>query len=312
MPGHSPLVSAIIPTFNRELTIARAVRSALAQSYRTMEVIVVDDGSNDGTIQALRQFGNAIKILNQENAGPSVARNFGAINSHGDILAFLDSDDEWLPSKIEQQVDMMKAYGPSMSCCICNAIYLDGCQSHGRTSFFEAGFTPHYESAILNNPLEVIMSTFLLFNQTAAIRRESFEQVGGFDPELRLMEDYELSLRLATLGPWGILRAPLVLKHEDTQGIGVTTMNDELKHLAAKERVIRSILSNPKLQQDTIRRSFASELSLVRRQQLVHRWMGKAPSPLRLAGRALLFSDRVRKAVARRWPGSRRPRMQQF
>jgi glycosyltransferase involved in cell wall biosynthesis len=104
-----PLVSAIIPTFNWELTIARAVRSALAQTYGHIEVIVVDDGSRDGTAQALRQFGRQVVVLRQENGGPSLARKFGASKARGSILAFLDSDDEWLPDKIEKQVGMMQA-----------------------------------------------------------------------------------------------------------------------------------------------------------------------------------------------------------
>jgi glycosyltransferase involved in cell wall biosynthesis len=305
----TPLVSAIIPTFNRELTIARAVRSALAQTYGNIEVIVVDDGSCDRTVQSLRQFEKQIVVLQQENAGPSRARNFGASKAHGEILAFLDSDDEWLPQKIEMQVAMMQAYGTSMPCCICNATYIDGCDPSARTSFLVAGLTTRYENAILLNPVEVLMTTFLLFNQAAAIRRESFEQVGGFDATLLLMEDFELSLRLATLGPWGVLRAPLVLKHEDTLGIGVSAMKDELSHLAAKETVFKCILANPKLQQPSIRGPIADELRLVRRQQTVHRWMLKAPRPLHLAGRLVLSFDRIRKAVARRLPGAPRPRM---
>jgi glycosyltransferase involved in cell wall biosynthesis len=307
----TPLVSAIIPTFNRELTITRAVRSALAQTYINIEVIVVDDGSCDGTAQALRQFGKQIVVLQQENAGPSRARNFGASKAHGEILAFLDSDDEWLPDKIEKQVGMMQAYGPSMPCCICNATYIDGCDPTSRTSFLMAGLTVRYENSILENPVEVLMTTFLLFNQVAAIRRDSFEQVGGFDATLHLLEDYELSLRLATLGPWGVLRAPLVLKHEDTLGIGVTAMKDELRHLAAKETVLKCILDNPRLPQPSIRRHISAELRLVWRQQSVHRWMLSAPRPLPLAGRVVLFLDRIRKAVARRSPGAPRPRMRQ-
>ena len=164
-------------------------------------------------------------MLQQENGGPSLARNFGASKARGAILAFLDSDDEWLPDKIEKQVRLMQAYGPSMPCCICNATsYTDGHEPSARTSFAQAGLTTPYENAILENPLAVLTTTFLLFNQVASIRREAFEQVGGFNAKLRLMEDYELSLRLATLGPWGVLREPLVLKHEDTAGIGVTAM----------------------------------------------------------------------------------------
>lgn len=306
-----PLVSAIIPAFNRELTIARSVSSALAQTYDNIEVIVVDDGSSDGTLEALGEFGNQILVLQQENGGPSLARNFGASKARGAILAFLDSDDEWLPDKIEKQVHMMQAYGPSMTCCICNASYTDGSEPSAQTSFALAGLTIPYEHAVLENPIVVLTTTFLLFNQVAAIRCEAFEQVGGFDANLRLMEDYELSLRLATLGPWGILREPLVLKHEETSGIGVTAMKDELEHLTAQEAVFGCILAHPQLQQRSIRNPIAAELRRTRRQQSLHRWMLKAPPSLRLVGGTVLFLDRITKAVARRLPGAPRPRMRQ-
>jgi glycosyltransferase involved in cell wall biosynthesis len=300
----TPLVSTIIPVFNRELTIARSVSSALAQTYGNIEVIVVDDGSSDGTVKALRQFGNRILVLHQKNGGPSLARNFGASKARGVILAFLDSDDEWLPDKIDSQVRMMEAFGPSMPCCICNASYTEGQGLSAQTSFSLAGFTTPYEDAVLENPISVLTTTFLLFNQVAAIRREAFELVGGFNDNLRLMEDYELSLRLATLGPWGILREPLVLKHEDTLGIGVSAMKDELRHLAAQVDVFKCILANPQLQRRSIRDPIAAELRHSLRQLSVHRWMLKSPRPLRLAGRAILFLDRLFKAMARRRPGA--------
>ncbi|KAF0654888.1 glycosyl transferase [Cyanobium sp. Copco_Reservoir_LC18] len=293
------------------MTIGRCVRSALAQTHGNIEIIVVDDGSCDGTAQVLEQFGKQIVVLQQKNSGPSLARNLGASMAHGEILAFLDSDDEWLPEKIERQVDMMQAHGPSLPCCICNAAYSDGSSFSPRTSFSLASLRLPYENAILENPISVLMNTFLLFNQAAAIRRESFEHVGGFDASLRLLEDYELSLRLATLGPWGLLREPLVIKHEDTVGIGVTAMKDELSHLDAKEIVFKCILSKPMLQQPSIQGPIAAELRLVRRHQGIHRWMLKVPLTLRLGGRVVLFIDRIRKAVARRMPSAARPRMRQ-
>ena len=307
----APLVSAIIPAFNRELTIARSVSSALAQTYSNIEVIVVDDGSCDGTIEALEPFGNRIVVLQQENGGPSLARNLGASKASGTILAFLDSDDEWLPDKIEKQVHLMQAYAPSVPCCVCNASYTDGRKPSARTSFAVAGLETPFERAILENPIAVLTTTFLLFNQVAAIRRDAFEQVGGFNAKLRLMEDFELSLRLATLGPWGVLREPLVLKHEDTVGIGVTAMKDELKHLAAQETVFECILANPRLQHRSIQAPIAAALGRARRQQSVHRWMLSAPRPLRMAGRATLLLDRMSKAVSRRMSDVPRPQMRQ-
>lgn len=300
-----PLVSAIIPAFNREATIARSVRSALSQTYGNLEVIVVDDGSSDGTVNALAPFDGRIVVLRQANGGPSLARNLGASKARGAILAFLDSDDEWLPDKIEKQVRMMLAYGPGMPCCVCNAAYSDGSEAPARTSFGLAGLAPPFEGAILENPVDLLTSTFLLFNQVAAIRRDAFEQVGGYNERLRLLEDYDLSLRLATLGPWGVLSEPLVLKDDDTGGIGVTAMKDELKHLAAQEAVLECILATPILQRDAIRKPITAKLRRARRLRSLHRWMLNAPRPQRLAGRTLLLLDRIGQALARRVPGAK-------
>ena len=304
-----PLVSAIIPAFNREATIARSVRSALSQTYGNLEVIVVDDGSTDGTMNALAQFDGRIVVLRQANGGPSRARNFGASKARGSILAFLDSDDEWLPDKIERQVRLMQARGPSMSCCICNALYADEDEASARTSFELAGLRPTLEVAILENPVAVLTSTFVLFNQVAAIRREAFEQVGGYNEKLRLLEDYEFALRIATLGPWGVLREPLVLKIEDTAGIGVMAMKDELKHLAAQVGALESILANPSLQQPEIRNPIAAKLRRARRHQSVRRWMLNAPRLARLIGHSILLFYRISGALARRMPGAVRPKL---
>jgi Glycosyl transferase family 2 len=305
----TPLVSVIIPAFNRELTVVRSVRSALNQTYGNIEVIVVDDGSSDGTVEQLRQFGDQILVLQQENGGPSMARNHGASRATGSILAFLDSDDEWLPRKIEKQVEVMNAYGNAMPCCICNASYVGGHHSQEKTSFAQAGFVTPFEVGVLENPVAVVSATFLLFNQVAAIRRDAFEQVGGYKDNLRLLEDYELSLRLATLGPWGVMNEPLVLKHEDTVGIGVTAMKDELKHLAAQQIVFESILANPRLQQPSIQKPIAAALRRARRLHGVHRWMQRARPTARMLGKLALLVDRIGNAAARRMPGAVRAKI---
>lgn len=100
----SPLVSTIIPTFNRRGYVVEAIESALAQSYRPIEVIVIDDGSTDGTAAALAHFGSQIRYIWQPNQGTSVARNHGITASRGELLAFVDSDALWEPDKLTLQV----------------------------------------------------------------------------------------------------------------------------------------------------------------------------------------------------------------
>src|SRR5947209_13220762 len=100
--GHS--VSVIIPTYNHGRFIADAIESVLAQTYPVSEIIVVDDGSTDETQEVVEKFGEKVRYIEQANAGVSAARNTGIENSDGDLVAFLDADDTWLPEKIEKQV----------------------------------------------------------------------------------------------------------------------------------------------------------------------------------------------------------------
>lgn len=109
-----PLVSAIIATYNRADIVGEAIESILGQTYKNMEVLVVDDGSTDGTHEALRRFGNRIRVVRQENAGPGAARNRGIEVARGELIAFLDSDDIWMPTKLERQVRLLEKVGPTV------------------------------------------------------------------------------------------------------------------------------------------------------------------------------------------------------
>ena len=236
------LVSAIIPTYNRADTIGAAVASVLAQTHSEMEVIVVDDGSSDATHDVLAEFGNAIRVIKQANAGPSAARNHGVAESRGEIISFLDSDDVWKPEKIAAQVGLMETAGEEMCCCVCNSEIIGLNGEPAGDSFALAGLRVEIEKGEWLNPGEVLATRFLLFNQVVAVRRRAFDAVGGFNRELRILEDYELAMKLSAAGRWGIIRQPLVSKRNDTDGIGVACMKDTLKHVATCVEVIAEII----------------------------------------------------------------------
>src|SRR5437762_7674264 len=101
------LVSVILPVYNRESTIARAIESVLAQTYRHFELIVVDDGSTDGTARVVESFDSRIRVVAQPHAGAYAARNRGLRSAHGELIAFADSDDAWLPDRLESQLPLM-------------------------------------------------------------------------------------------------------------------------------------------------------------------------------------------------------------
>lgn len=240
----APLVSVIIPTFNRASTLKRTVDSALAQTHSPLEVIVVDDGSTDGTETVIRSYGERIRGIAQPNGGPSAARNTGAAAAQGEWLAFLDSDDVWKPEKIARQVDLVSRAGVRIDCCMCNAAIIDENGVHGATTFGASGVSGDLTEGYWLNPAALIATRFILFNQVALIRSQAFRDAGGFKPELRLLEDHDLALRLSVGGPWAFIADPLVEKYNDTLGIGVAAMADPMIHCKAWEGVLRGFLED--------------------------------------------------------------------
>lgn len=208
-----PLVSVIIPTYNRAGIICQTIDNIFQQTYSHFEVIIVDDGSSDDTAARLRKYGNRIRLIRQENSGPAVARNHGVKVAHGEIIAFQDSDDLWKPTKLERQVALLAKYGPSVPCCLCNVI-MRIVKGRELTSFDISLIHPRHEEGIWLNVAEVLATRFVLFNQAVAIRKEAFEKAGGFDEKLKYLEDYDLPLRLALGGPWAFIREPLVIYSE--------------------------------------------------------------------------------------------------
>ncbi len=223
--GESPLVSVIIPTYNRAHVLERAIASVIQQTYKNIEVIVVDDGSTDDTAALLTRYHAIIHVIKQTNRGPSHARNRGIQAAHGEIIAFLDSDDAWLPEKLARQVDLLVRLDASVACCLCNAEMRFTHRPRG-TSFENAGLHPREEEGIWLNPAEVLMHTFVLFNQTAAIRRSALEETGGFDEEIKYLEDYDLALRLSLLGPWGFIQEQLVTWHQGFDSASREALHD--------------------------------------------------------------------------------------
>lgn len=240
-------ISVIIPTYNRAKTVVHALQSVLWQTHPKVEIIVVDDGSDDETTTVLEPFSDRILYLRQCRRGPSAARNAGAAASSGEWLAFLDSDDLWLPWHLSEQLALLAKLGPEVPCCVANAWILrrqDGCSF---TSFSDAGLVLHDPDALLLNPMETLAGRFLLFNQTATIRRAAFERAEGYDESLCLLEDYDLALKIARQAPWALIRAPSVVKPNEPDGLGVTCMSDASRHHAAKRHLLEQVIADPTL-----------------------------------------------------------------
>ncbi len=193
----SPLVTVIIPTYNRSKVLLRALDTALNQTYRNLEVIVVDDGSTDDTRAALAPYGNRIRYIHQQNQGASAARNYGISEAHGKYIAFLDSDDEWLPTKLEKQVALLETH-PEFSFVACLAT------DEKRTY---TGYENHATQF-----MKFILQPFTQNMTRYVVRRECFQKYGQFDTSIHGPEDWELWLRLLKNGcRFGYVPEPLMI-----------------------------------------------------------------------------------------------------
>jgi glycosyltransferase involved in cell wall biosynthesis len=298
----SPLVSVIIPTYNRAGIIGRTIDNILEQTYRNLELIVVDDGSTDDTQARLKAYGDRIRVIQQNNAGPGAARNRGAEAAQGDIIAFQDSDDLWKPTKLERQVALLER-DRSLPCCLCNVLMrvVDG---KSYTSFEHSLIKLEREEGLWLNVLDVLATRFVLFNQAAAIRRDAFERIGGFPEDLRYMEDYDLPLRLAMEGSWAFIREPLVVYGEGSPA----SFSEEAKKNASalkqcELRVYERMLARASgSRYANARRGLRRRLAITRRQLSALELQKNGSLISRYLGNCIALVDRFRMGLFRRSP----------
>jgi len=193
-----PRVSVVIPVFNAAPLVASALRSVFAQTFTDFEVIVVDDGSEDheALTAAIAEFSGRVRCIRQANGGPAMARNTGIAASTGELVAFLDADDEWLPEKLARQVAYFDRY-PETG--LLHTAVVHGTR-HGGASEGppRSAFCPLYHTDFFINTLTVMMP------------RRVLEQVGGFDERREIhVEDWDLWLRTAARHPIGYISTPL-------------------------------------------------------------------------------------------------------
>ncbi|HOX72158.1 MAG TPA: glycosyltransferase [Dokdonella sp.] len=194
-----PEISAIIPTYNRRDLVIRAIKSALAQTRKVEEIIVIDDGSTDGTDAALKAaFGDRILYVRQANAGVSAARNRGMAMSRGRYIALLDSDDEWLPEKTARQVEWLDAH-TEFGMVLCDVERVDG---EGRMiDRFRRRDVIREDGWVLS----MVLQDPALAPVSAMFRREVFADIGGFDENLATAEDLDFHLRVASRWRIGVV-----------------------------------------------------------------------------------------------------------
>ena len=197
-----PLVSVIIPTYNRGWIIEEAIDSVLAQNFENFELILVDDGSTDDTQDILATYAEKIIMLRQDSLGVSAARNRGVQTASGQLIAFLDSDDLWLPQKLSKQVDFFSSH-PQAVICQTEEIWVRNGKRVNPKNRHKKGSGIIFERSLglcLVSPSAVMM------------RRELFDEVGLFDERLIACEDYDLWLRIGCRYPVFLIETPLIIK----------------------------------------------------------------------------------------------------
>lgn len=201
-------VAVIIPTFNRSAVLPRALDSVLAQSIQPGQICVVDDGSTDDTAALMARQYPQLTYLAQDNAGVSAARNLGVSSTNSRWLAFLDSDDEWLPQKLETQLQAA-AQQPDTRLVHCDEIWI----RNGRRV---NPMNKHQKSG--GDIFDQCLHLCAISPSATVLRRDLFDQLGGFDPGLPACEDYDLWLRVCARYPVTYVDTPLLKKyggHED-------------------------------------------------------------------------------------------------
>ena len=203
-----PAVSVIIPAYNAEAFLARAIRSVEAQGFRDFEVVVIDDGSTDGTAEVAQGF-SSVRCVRGSHGGEAAARNRGLDEARGELVAFVDADDEWLPEKLDRQVGFMESVGSSFS-------YTDSYVLHGgRRQLYSVLARPHrgqIQAPLIDDWLDQAFIT----NNTVVASRALLQGVAGFESGLPTASnaDYGLWLKLALRETrFDYLDEPLALYH---------------------------------------------------------------------------------------------------
>jgi glycosyltransferase involved in cell wall biosynthesis len=199
------LVDVIIPTFNRAQVMTRAIDSVLAQTYHDFILHIVDDGSTDDTQDVLKKYKNNPKVIIyfQENSGVSAARNLAANQGHGAWISFLDSDDEWMPNKLEVQMKYLKDHPE------CHFL-------HSEELWIRNGVrvTPKIKHLKSNYRIfERSLEFCIISPSTVILKRELFVKHNGFDKEFIVCEDFDLWLKILLTDTIGFISTPLIEKH---------------------------------------------------------------------------------------------------
>jgi glycosyltransferase involved in cell wall biosynthesis len=230
-------VAVIIPAYNSLGTIGRALESVYAQTLPAHQVIVVDDGSSDGTADWVAQQYPAAQVIRQNNAGASAARNKGVAQADTQFIAFLDADDVWHPQKLQYQVALFETNSELAVVSTACQYLLQHEWEQGQRGQMEHLSTPVFVKKTFT---EVFKHPYLA-TPSVMMRREFFAQLSGFDTHLETAEDVDLWLRACYQGQYALLEAPLTLVVTQKESLSTRTRHSPYgQHLVVIDRFCRA------------------------------------------------------------------------
>ena len=201
----APIVSVVIPAFNSAEYLREAIQSVLAQTHTGLQVLVIDDGSTDGTADVAKGFGQSVSYVRQDNAGACAARNHGIRLAEGAYVAFLDADDIWVPDKIAKQVAFLENH-PDFGAVHCDSSRMN---EAGRLLTAEpTGKKQNHDGDVFMEFFEANLSVIL--TSTVIVRHSCFDEIGVFDGGGEVVDDHDFFLRLAARYPVGYIHEPLM------------------------------------------------------------------------------------------------------
>jgi glycosyltransferase involved in cell wall biosynthesis len=246
MAHEAPLVSVIIPTYNRAAFVAKAVDSVLSQTFTDYELIVVDDGSTDGTKDNLNKYGDRIIYIYQDNSGVSAARNAGITVSRGEWLAFLDSDDEWKPDYLAKQIRQANTIA-RLCMQSANCLFTYDNEGDPQTYFELNGAMAAFKGKdylLIEEPFAFVVSHGPWQVGSTIVRRDAASAAGLFDTNLTLSEDFDFMARVSLQGPFGMIKKELVniyRRDESTERLTNQTKKDPLRAKESDERIYQKL-----------------------------------------------------------------------
>ncbi len=242
-------LSVIIPLYNKELSVGRAIASVLAQHYSSFELLVIDDGSTDESYERAAEFTDPrVRLIRQSNQGVAAARNQGMSQARGKYLCFLDADDQYLPEFLSQMACLIRQ-APEAALYSCRFDIVD---EHGRMMQLNSGFAPEFAGSVADFFTAYRQNRSLICASSFAIRRELLLAIGGFPAGIRIGEDIFVWLQAALTGPMMYSAKTAAVVYQNAENRTVHQQTQELAwHLVyfLRDRYWTQHLPSEKVQQ---------------------------------------------------------------